>query len=284
MKPIVYCNGEFIEEQSAKVSIFDRGFLFGDGVYEVVPVVNGKLIDKVEFLQRLEGSLYELELEWPFSQIEYVAMLETLIERNKLVEGSVYTQVTRGVAPRDFAFPDNTPTTCIAFTSDKSFLNSPLSVTGVEVVTVEDLRWKRRDIKSIALLAQCLAKQESRRQGCYESWMLEDGFITEGSSSTAYIVKNNMIITRPKSNDVLPGIRRHVLLELAADKGIAVELRAFTLDEVLVADEAFLSSATTLVLPVVKIDGKPIGNGKPGSMTLKLRQFYVDRIKTQAGL
>ncbi len=140
MKPIVYCNGEFIEEQSAKVSIFDRGFLFGDGVYEVVPVVNGKLIDKVEFLQRLESSLYELELEWPFSQIEYVAMLETLIERNKLVEGSVYTQVTRGVAPRDFAFPDNTPTPCIAFTSDKSFLNSPFSVTGVEVVTVEDLR------------------------------------------------------------------------------------------------------------------------------------------------
>ncbi|MFT5549300.1 MAG: D-alanine transaminase [Candidatus Azotimanducaceae bacterium] len=284
MKPIVYCNGEFIEEQSAKVSIFDRGFLFGDGVYEVVPVVNGKLIDKFEFLQRLERSLYELELEWPFSQLEYVDMLETLIERNKLLEGSVYTQVTRGVAPRDFAFPDNTPTTCIAFTSDKSFLNSPLVETGVDVITVEDLRWKRRDIKSIALLAQCIAKQQSKRKGCYESWMLEDGFITEGSSSTAYIVKDNTIITRPKSNDVLPGIRRHVLLELAADNGIAVELRAFTLDEVLAADEAFLSSATTLVMPVITIDGKPIAEKKPGLITLKLRQLYVNRIKKQAGL
>jgi len=284
MKPIVYCNGEFVEEQNAKVSIFDRGYLFGDGVYEVVPVVNGKLIDKVEFLQRLERSLFELELEWPCSQVEYVAMLEALIERNKLVEGSVYTQVTRGVAPRDFAFPVDTPTTCMAFTSAKSYLNSPLAETGVEVITVEDLRWKRRDIKSIALLAQCLAKQESKRKGCYESWMLEDGFITEGSSSTAYIVKNNTIITRPKSNDVLPGIRRHVLLELAADNGMAVELRAFTLDEVLAADEAFLSSATTLVLPVVTIDGKPIGEKKPGLITLKLRQLYVDRIKQQAGL
>ncbi len=284
MKPIVYCNGEFVEEQSAKVSIFDRGFLFGDGVYEVVPVVNGKLIDKFEFLQRLERSLYELELEWPCSQLEYVAMLETLIARNKLVEGSVYTQVTRGVAPRDFAFLDNTPTTCVAFTSAKPYLNSPLVETGVEVITVEDLRWKRQDIKSIALLAQCLAKQESRKQGCYESWMLEGGFITEGSSSTAYIVKNNTIITRPKSNDVLPGIRRHVLLELAGGKGIKVELQAFTLDEVLAADEAFLSSATTLVLPVVKVDGILIGDGKPGSMTLKLRQLYVERIKKQAGL
>jgi len=284
MKPIVYCNGEFVEEQNAKVSIFDRGYLFGDGVYEVVPVVNRKLIDKVEFLQRLERSLFELELEWPCSQTEYVVMLEALIERNNLVEGSVYTQVTRGVAPRDFAFPIDTPTTCMAFTSAKSYLNSPLAETGVEVLTVEDLRWKRRDIKSIALLAQCLAKQESKRKGCYESWMLEDGFITEGSSSTAYIVKNNTIITRPKSNDVLPGIRRHVLLELAADNDIAVELRAFTLDEVLAADEAFLSSATTLVLPVVTIDGQPIGEKKPGLITLKLRQLYVHRIKQQAGL
>ena len=211
-------------------------------------------------------------------------MLEALIERNNLVEGSVYTQVTRGVAPRDFAFPIDTPTTCMAFTSAKSYLNSPLAETGVEVLTVEDLRWKRRDIKSIALLAQCLAKQESKRKGCYESWMLEDGFITEGSSSTAYIVKNNTIITRPKSNDVLPGIRRHVLLELAADNDIAVELRAFTLDEVLAADEAFLSSATTLVLPVVTIDGQPIGEKKPGLITLKLRQLYVHRIKQLAGL
>ena len=284
MKPIVYCNGEFVEEQNAKVSIFDRGYLFGDGVYEVVPVVNGQLIDKIEFLARLQRSLSELELEWPCSQIEYVAMLETLIERNELVEGSVYTQVTRGVAPRDFSFPDNTPTTCMAFTTAKSYFSSPQAEAGVEVITVEDLRWKRRDIKSIALLAQCLAKQQSKRHGCYESWMLEDGFITEGSSSTAYIVKNNTVITRPNSNDVLPGIRRHVLLELAADNGIAVELRAFTLDEVLTADEAFLSSATTLVMPVVTIDGKPIGEKKPGLITLKLRQLYVDRIKKQAGL
>lgn len=284
MEAIVYCNGEFVAEHDAKVSIFDRGYLFGDGVYEVVPVVNGRLIDKPEFLQRLARSLSELEIEWPCSQIEYVAMLEELISRNQLIEGSVYTQVTRGVAPRDFSFPDNTPTTCTAFASAKLFLDTPLSESGVTVVTVEDLRWKRRDVKSIALLAQCLAKHEAKRHGCFESWMMENGFVTEGSSSTAYIVKNNIIITRPKSTDVLPGIRRHVLLEMAAEHGLKVELRPFTLDEAFAADEAFLSSATTLVLPIVKIDDQVIANSKPGPITSQLRSLYLDRIKKLAGL
>lgn len=282
MERIVYINGEYLPGEEAKVSIFDRGFIFGDGVYEVVPVFAGKLVDKAYFYERLDRSLKELSIAWPCSQEEYGQVMEELIRRNDLQEGVVYSQVTRGVAEREFHFPENTQSSFMAFTTPMDLLNNPAAKTGIIVATTEDLRWKRRDIKSINLLGQCLAKQDAVSKGAKEGWMMEDGFITEGVSSSAYIVKNNTIITRPLSNSILPGIRRRTLLELAESAGINIEQRLFTLQEALDADEAFISSATTMALGVVEIDGQQIGDGAPGPVTLKMRELYTTRVLEEA--
>lgn len=284
MGRIAYVNGSFTAEEDAKVSIFDRGYLFGDGVYEVVPVIGGKMIDKAPFLARLEHSLGEIGIDWPCSKDEYVAFHEELIARNEITEGWVYSQVTRGVADRDFAFPKGIKSCVMAFARAKNLLGNPLAETGVEVATVEDIRWRRRDIKSIALLGQVLAKQAAAEAGAYEAWMVEDGKVTEGSSSTAYIAKGNKVVTRPLSRDILPGIRRKVLLQLAAEHQIQIEERAFSVEEALGADEAFLSSASTFVLPIVKIDGKQIGSGTPGPMARRLREIYIAAAKAEAGI
>jgi len=285
MKKIVFLNGKYLNEDDAKVSIFDRGFIFGDGVYEVVPVINSRIIDKAPFLDRLERSLGELDLNWPISKEEYIEMFEELIKINNIKEGGVYTQVTRGVAPRDFAYPKgDVPTTCMAFAFEKNILNNPKVQTGVKVVSVEDIRWKRRDIKSIALLGQCMAKEEATQKGAFEGWMLEDGFVTEGTSSSAYIVKDGKIITRALSNSILPGIRRKLLLEFASKHNVVVEERLFTLEEAFDAQEAFLSSATTFLLPIVDIDGKQIADGKPGPMYKKMRKIYEEYALQDAGV
>jgi len=280
---VVYVNGEYPQEEDAKISIFDRGFLFGDGVYEVVPVINGQLVDKQYFLERLDRSLTELSIAWPCSKEDYLQVMTQLIQRNGLHEGVVYSQVTRGVAERDFPFPADTPTTLIAFTSPLELLENPAAKTGIAVATTEDIRWKRRDIKSVNLLAQCLAKQDAVSRGAVEGWMVEDGFVTEGVTSTAYIVKDGRVITRPLSNLILPGIRRRTLIEIARQENIDMEERPFTVDEALQADEAFISSATTLALPVISIDGQPIGDGRPGKITLKLRELYKNRLLREAG-
>jgi D-alanine transaminase len=276
MEGIVFLNNEFVAAAKARVSVFDRGFLFGDGVYEVVPVINHTLIDKEYFLQRLDHSLQVVGIKWPFKREKYIAVLEDLIQRNNLKEGGVYTQVTRGVAPRDFAYPKECSPSCMAFTIAKKLIDNPLAQSGVTVVTVEEIRWKRRDVKSIALLGQCIAKQQATEKGGFEGWMVEDGYVTEGTSSTAYIVKDDTVITRPLSHSILPGIRRKSLLQLAKNEGIAIKERLFTVSEALEADEAMLSSATTLVLPVIKIDNHIIGNGKPGKMAGRLRRLYID--------
>lgn len=283
MSRIVYVNGEYVPEQDAKVSIFDRGFLFGDGVYEVIPVLNSRLVESAYAVARLERSLGEIAMAWPCTKVEYLGILEELRARNGVEEGSVYMQVTRGVADRDFAFPANTPTSLVGFASSRQLIDNPKAVTGVAVVSVPDLRWKRRDIKSINLLAQCLAKQEAASRGAFEGWMVEDGFVTEGASSSAFIVKDDKIITRGLSNAILPAIRRKVIIELAKEHNIALEERPFSLSEALEADEAFLSSATTLVMPVVSIDGKPVADGKPGSVTQLMRRIYIDLLKQEAG-
>jgi len=275
-------NGEYAPEESAKISIFDRGFIFGDGVYEVVPVVAGKLVDRDYFLERLDRSLSELSITWPCSQREYLDIMQELIARNNLQEGFVYSQVTRGIADRDFAFPVDTAPTLVAFTSEMALLDNPLAETGIAVTTSEDIRWKRRDIKSINLLAQCLAKQDAHNKGANEGWMVEDGFVTEGVSSSAYIVKDKKIITRPLSNLILPGIRRRTLIEIAEREGIEIEQRLFTIEEALKADEAFISSATTIALPVVSIDGEEIADGKPGEITAKVRKLYIERLLEEA--
>ncbi len=282
MSRIVYVNGEYLAEEDAKISIFDRGFIFGDGVYEVVPVINGKVVDRPYFLERLDRSLGELSIDWPCSKDEYLKVMTDLVARNNLQEGIIYSQVTRGVADREFPFPQNTKPSFVAFSSVMELLENPAAETGIAVATTDDLRWKRRDIKSINLLAQVLAKQAAVSKGAAEGWMIEDGFVTEGVSSTAYIVKDGKVITRPLSNSILPGIRRRTLIEIAQQQGIAFEERLFTIDEAMAADEAFISSATTLALAVISIDGKTIGGGKPGALTRQLRDCYKERVIAEA--
>ena len=284
MDKIVFLNGDYMPADEAKVSVFDRGYMFGDGVYEVVPVVNYTVLDREPFLERFDRSLRELDLKWPMSKNEFLKMIDELVKKNDIKEGGVYMQVTRGVAPRDFSYPNDTATTCTAFGFKKEIINSAYALSGVKVATVEDIRWKRRDVKSIALLGQCMAKEEAKRKGAYEGWMIEDGFVTEGTSSSAYIVKDNVIITRPLSNSILPGIRRKLLIEIANNHDIVIEERLFTPEEALNADEAFLSSATTFVLPIVQIDNKTIGDGKPGPIFEKMRKMYIESALNIAGV
>ena len=282
MNRIVFVNGIYTKEQEAVISIFDRGFIFGDGIYEVVPVVLGKLIDRDYFLERLERSLFELSIPWPCSEQDYIEMMETLIDKNTLQEGIVYSQVTRGPADRDFPFPETVKPGIVAFTSRMEILNNPDFETGIAVTTTPDIRWKRRDIKSINLLGQVLAKQDAVSQNSKEAWMVENGQITEGASSSAYIVKDNVLITRRLSNAILPGIRRRTILEIAERANIAIEERAFSVAEAKTADEALISSATTMVLGVTSIDGSLIGDGSPGPVTRKLKSLYQDRILQEA--
>ena len=282
MSRTVYVNGMFVPEEQAKISVFDRGFIFGDGVYEVVPVISGKLVDKQYFLERLDRSLDELSIAWPCTKQEYMEVMEQLIESNQLTEGVVYSQVTRGIADRDFPFPENVSPSFVAFTSSMELLDNPLVKSGIHVITTPDLRWRRRDIKSVNLLGQVLAKQDAITRGGHEGWMVEDRIVTEGVSSSAYIVKNARVITRPLSNAILPGIRRRTLLEIASNVGIDVEERIFTIEEALAADEAFISSATTMTLGVVSIDGHQIGNGTPGPVTIRLRELYKARVLKEA--
>ena len=279
---IVYVNGEYLPEEEAKISVFDRGFVFGDGVYEVVPVIAGHVVDKQYFLERLDRSLGELSISWPCTKQDYLEVMQQLVRRNELREGTVYSQVTRGVADRVFSFPADTPTTLVAFTSAMELLDNPAAETGIPVVTTEDLRWKRRDIKSVNLLAQVLAKQDAVSRGAQEGWMVEDGFVTEGVTSTAYIVKDGTVITRPLSNLILPGIRRRTLIEIAEKADIEIDQRAFTVAEALQADEAFISSATTITLAAVSVDGHDIGDGQPGPITMRLRELYKNRILDEA--
>ncbi len=282
MSQVVYINGEFIAKEKATVSVFDRGFLFGDGVYEVIPVIRSSLVDKESAMQRLDRSLAAVDMAWPCARESCLPVLEQLRARNNVEEGLIYLQVTRGVAERDFAYPSNTATTFFAFTSAKKIIENPLLESGVKVVTVADLRWKRRDIKSISLLAQCIAKQQATSLGAFEGWLTEDNLITEGASSSAFIVKDKTIITRELSNAILPGIRRGMIISLADQYDFKLLERPFSLEEACAADEAFLSSATTLILPVVAVDGQSIGDGRPGPITLRLRELYVDMLLREA--
>lgn len=282
MSRTVFLNGEYLPSDKAAVSVFDRGFLFGDGVYEVIPVVMGKLVDEDYSLERLRRSLSAVEIAWPCSEADYLHMLRELIRRDAITEGSVYVQITRGIAERDFAYPPHIKSTIMAYTSSRNLLDNPAAKTGVKVVSVPDLRWQRRDIKSLNLLGQCMAKQQAAAHGAFEAWMVEDGMVTEGASSSAFIIKDKTIITRALSNAILPGIRRRVIVELATESGLSLVERSFTLAEAMMADEAFISSATTLVMPVVSIDGKSVADGQPGPLTRKLRSLYIDSLLAEA--
>lgn len=276
MSRIVYVNGSFVPYEDAKIPIMDRGFLFADGIYEVSAVMGGKLVDNEAHLARLDRSLGEIRIKYPYATEKWIELQRELIQRNAVSEGLVYIEVTRGVAERDFAFPKDVEPTVVMFTQEKNMTSAPAAETGVAVITVPDLRWKRRDIKSVALLAQVLAKQAAAEAGVAEAWMVEDGKVTEGGSSTSFIVtKDGTIVTRELSHSLLPGITRKTLIRLAEETQIKVEERAFSVEEAQEAQEAFLTSATSLVMPIVKIDDKPVGSGKVGPIAKRMREIYL---------
>jgi D-alanine transaminase len=284
LDPIAYVNGSFVPLSEAKVSILDRGFLFADGIYEVAAVLEGKLIDNASHLARLERSVGEISLALPESVDRIIEIQKELIARNKLANGLVYIEVTRGADKgRDFAFPKGVTPTMIMFTSEKDIINAPSAKTGIAVITVPDLRWTRRDIKSVALLAQVLAKQAAAEAGAGEAWMIEDGKVTEGGSSSAFILtQDDVIVTRQNGSEILPGCTRKAVVKLAEERQLRVEERPFSIDEALAAKEAFITSASVFVQAVVSIDGKTVANGKPGPMANRLREIYIDFAKATA--
>jgi D-alanine transaminase len=282
---IAYVNGSFMPLAEAKVSVLDRGFLFADGIYEVAAVLDGKLIDNASHLARLERSVGEIALALPETLDRIQEIQKELIVRNNLVSGMVYLQVTRGAdSGRDFAFPkDDVRPTLIMFTSVKDIVNAPSAKTGIAVITVPDIRWTRRDIKSVALLAQVLAKQAAAAAGAGEAWMIEDGMVTEGGSSSAFILtQDDVLVTRQNGSEILPGCTRKAVVALAEERQLRVEERPFSVAEALAAKEAFTTSASLFVQAVVSIDGKPVANGKPGPMTERLREIYVDFARATA--
>ena len=279
MSRTVYVNGEYLPEADAKISIFDRGFLMADGVYEVTSVIGGKLVDFEGHSKRLERSLKELDMAAPVTTEELLEIHRELIAKNDLEEGGIYLQITRGApGDRDFAFPDpeTTPSTLVLFTQAKNLVNAPSVQKGISVISIEDIRWGRRDIKTVQLLYPSMGKMMAKKAGADDAWMVEDGMVTEGTSNNAYIVKGGKIITRELSNDILHGITRAAVLRLAKEAQMEVEERGFTIEEAQQADEAFVTSATTFVQPVVKIDDKTVGEGKPGRIALRLREIYID--------
>jgi D-alanine transaminase len=273
---VCWVNGAFVPEREAAVSIFDRGLLFADGVYEVAAAVNGRPLDADLHLARLARSLSALEISGAMATSEWMNVIHALLDQNRLEEGFVYLQVTRGVADRDFPFPATSAPTQFAYARPKSLRHDP-NASGVALHSVPDIRWVRRDIKSVALLAQVLAKQEARVSGAFEALMHEDGVVTEGGSSNIWIVQDGMLRTRALSNKILAGITRDVVMELAHELGLPVDERPFTLSDAIRADECFMTSATSFVLPVTRIDGKAIGNGTPGRCTLAVRTAYIAR-------
>lgn len=284
MQRLVYVDGQYVLESEAKVSVFDRGFLFADAVYEVTAVVNGKLAEFDGHMARLQRSCRELSFTLPVTPTELKDIHHALIEKNGMKEGAIYLQLSRGNAgDRDFHFPSaEVKPTLVLFTQARAVLDNPKANSGLHVVTCPDIRWHRRDIKTVGLLAACLAKEYAHAQHADDAFMVENGFITEGSSCNCYIVLHDKtVVTRPLSNDILHGITRQSLLKLASGDQIKLEERLFTPEEAYHASEIFISSATTFVLPVVTLDGKTIGDGKPGPVARRLREIYIEMVKQQ---
>lgn len=285
MTRTVYVNGDYLPETEAKISIFDRGFLMADGVYEVTSVLEGKLIDFPGHAARLARSLRELEMQAPCSDADLLAIHRELVARNDLVDGMIYLQVTRGnPGDRDFAYPGpEVRPTLVLFTQSKPGLAlNPAARTGWKVISVPDVRWGRRDIKTTQLLYPSMAKMMAKAAQVDDAWLTQDGVVTEGTSNNAYIVRGNRIITRQLSSDILHGITRAAVLRLATLAQMEVEERPFTLDEAAAADEAFITSASAFVMPVVELDGQAIGSGKPGPVVARLRDIYLDEMRKAA--
>ena len=280
MSRIVYVNGNYVPENEATVSVFDRGFVMADAIYEVTAVMDGKMIEFDGHMARMQRSLDELGIAYKVDYDEMLAIHREMITRNNLVSGGIYIQITRGnPGDRDFLFEDGDAIspTIVLFTQEKPDpRNNSNMESGWHVMTMDDLRWHRRDIKTVQLLWPSLAKTAAIRSGFDDTWMVENGTITEGTSNNAYIIKDGVIITRQLSHDILHGITRASLLRYAKDRQMTIEERPFTVDEVKAADEAFVTSASTYVTPIISIDGVNIGNGAPGKHALELRQVYIE--------
>lgn len=277
MSRIVYLNGQWLPEDEAKVSIFDRGYTFADAIYEVTAVIGGKLLDFPGHTARLKRSLEAIGIPMPVGEAELLELHHEIVAKNGLEQGLVYLQISRGAEDRNFLFSDNLAPTFSMFTQVVPLLTNPKVETGLAVLSVPDERWANRQIKTVQLLFSSLAKMEAKRQGADDVIFVEDGLITEASSANFHIItKAGVLVTRQLSNALLHGITRGSVLGLAEKADLAFEERAFSVEEALDADEAFITSAGAFVLPVVTIDGKTIGSGKPGARTLKLREIYIE--------
>lgn len=280
----VYVNGSYVPEDKATVSVFDRGFLFADAVYEVTSVLGGKLIDFAGHTRRLHRSLAELGMALPVTDEDLLEIHRELVRANGIDEGLVYLQVSRGAADRDFLFPsaDVTPS-LVLFTQKKALVDNALAKRGQKIITVADQRWRRCDIKTVQLLYASIVKNEAKARGADDAWMVLDGYVTEGSSNNAYIVTaDGTIVTRDISPDILSGITRTAVLKCAEELGVKVEERPFTVEEAKAAREAFATSATGFVNPVIDIDGTTIGDGKPGPVAARLRDLYIETSRAAA--
>lgn len=284
MTGIAYVNGAWVPLAEANVSVLDRGFLFADGIYEVAAVLDGRLVDNDAHLARLGRSLDAIGIPMPLAPDAIESVQREIVARNAMREGLVYLQATRGADDtRDFLPREPASPTLVLFAQPRNISDSPAARTGIAVATVPDLRWARRDIKSVMLLAQVLAKREAQQAGCQEAWMIEQGQVTEGASSTAFILtRDGVLVTRANSHSVLPGCTAAAVAALAEEQKLMIERRSFSVEEALNAQEAFITSASTFVLPVVTIDGKPVGDGRPGPMAARLRALYIDEARRTA--
>ena len=283
MKRTVYLNGEYLPEDEARISIFDRGVLFGDAIYEVGGVIDGKIISFESHMQRYHRSLAELQIPEPLTEDEVLAAFRKLVELNGINEGLVYMEITRGAADREFVWQDNLKPTVFMFTQNKPDDENQKIKTGVKLKSADDIRWARRDIKSVNLLGQVLAKKIAYDAGAFEALMIDgDGFVTECGSMSFFMVKGDQILTRPLNNNILSGITRKSIFTLCEKHNINLVERKFTLAEALEADEAMISGASSYVMPVAVIDGQNIGSGKPGPWFQRLYDIYVDYARAGA--
>lgn len=284
MSRIAYVNGRYVPHGTAQVHIEDRGMQFSDAAYEVIAVVGGRLVDLALHHERLERSLAELRMNPPMERAALNAVFDEVLRRNRVSQGIIYLQVGRGASPRNHAFPVDARPSIVVTARRSALTNAAAFADGVSVVTMPDLRWHRRDIKSVSLLPNVLAKQTAADAGAFEAWQVDaDGFVTEGAQSNAWIIEaDGTIVTRPESNDILSGITRKRLIELARTDGLTVAERAFTPAQAGQAREAFLTSTSSFVVPVVQIDDAVIANGRPGGLTEQLRALYVDFAHAEA--
>ncbi|MCX8280639.1 D-amino-acid transaminase [Phyllobacterium sp. 0TCS1.6C] len=280
MSRIAYVNGQYVRHADAGIHIEDRGYQFADGVYEVCEVARGNIMDMTRHLDRLDRSMSELKIGWPMARKALVTVIKEVVRRNRVHNGLVYLQVTRGVARRDHVFPSATTTPAIVVTAKRTdpAASAARAAKGIKVITVPENRWERVDIKSIGLLPNVMARQQAKEQGAQEAWFVDpDGTVKEGAATNAWIVtKDGTLVTRPAETGILRGITRTTIFDVAKKLGLTIEERGFSVEEAMNAKEAFMTAATTVIMPIVEIDGHVVANGHPGATTLSLREAFFD--------